>query len=165
MKSGRTGNKPDVSGSGRWMQTAVRYLAIGDRTGAQVRDYLLRKGASPNQAEQVALRLSDLGYLNDRGYAERWIASRLARRPMGREALRSELEARGVADSVVEGAIREAFRDMDDDALARLALDVAQRGGRRLTPGQQVRLLRQRGFEEDTIGRMMGESIANEGSM
>lgn len=147
------------------MRLAVRYLAVRDRTGAQVRQWLLRKGASSDQVEQTVSRLSDLRYLNDRAYAERWIASRLAGRPIGYERLRAELQAKGVDDSIAVETIREAFQATDEDMLARLALDSVQRRGRRLTAIQSVRFLRQRGFGEETISRMMGDRIGNEGSV
>jgi regulatory protein len=145
------------------MHLAVRYLAGRDRATAQVRQFLIRKGASPAQAKQIVARLSELHYLNDRAYAERWVANRLAGRPMGRARLKAELEAKGVADSVAEGTIREVFRGTDEETLARLALKDAQRSGRRLTPVQSARFLRLRGFDEETIGRMIGNRLGDEG--
>lgn len=147
------------------MQLAVRYLAVRDRTSNQIRHYLLRKGAPQDLVEPIVARLSDLHYLDDRAYAERWIASRLANRPIGRERLRAELHARGVDDSTTEATICEVFRVTDEDMLARSALDSAQRRGRRLTAIQRMRFLRQRGFGEETIGRMLGDRIDNEGSV
>jgi regulatory protein len=165
MRNGRTGNEPDSPEPDRWMKLAVRYLAVRDRTSAQVRSYLRRKGALPDDVEPIVTRLCDLRYLDDRAFAERWISRRMGGRPMGRERLRSELEARGVEDSIAQAAIDEAFRKTGENQLARLALDLTQRRGRRLTPMQAVRLLRQRGFDEETIGDMMEHRIGNEGSV
>src|SRR5512147_691703 len=91
MRNGRTGKQPDSTKSDQWMALAIRYLARWDRTAAQVEQFLLRKGAAPAQIQQTIGRLSDLRYLNDGAYAERWIETRLARRPMGRERLEAEL--------------------------------------------------------------------------
>jgi regulatory protein len=142
----------------------VRYLARWDRTVAQVEQFLRDKGASPAQAKQTIGRLSDLRYLNDRAYAERWIESRLARQPMGRERLKAELQARGIGEAVADQAIRESLREVDEETLARRALKVRERRGQRLTPIQTLRLLRQWGFEEETIDRMMGAHIKREDS-
>jgi regulatory protein len=138
------------------MHLAVRYLARRDRTTAQVEQYLRAKGAAPVRVRRIVARLSDLRYLNDRAYAERWIEARLAGRPMSRERLEAELLAKGVAESVAGHAIRERLQGIDDETLARRVLSAARRAGRGLTLRQQVRLLRQRGFEEDTIDRMIG---------
>lgn len=147
------------------MRLAVRYLALCDRTSAQVRTYLHRKGVSPDQIERIIVRLSALRYLDDRAYAKRWVTRRIAARPMGRERLKTELDAKGVEDSIAESTIREAFQSADEDLLARSALDSVQRQGRCLTPMQAVRFLRRRGFGEDTIERMMEHRIGSEGSV
>ena len=147
-----------------WMHLTVRYLARWDRTVAQVEQFLRDKGASPAQAKQTIGRLSDLRYLNDRAYAERWVDSRLARQPMGRERLKAELQAKGIADAVSDGVIGAALRGVDEEALARRALKARQRKGVRLTPVQALRLLRQWGFEEETIDRIIGARVEREGS-
>lgn len=158
--SGRTGPpSPD-----QWLHLAVRYLARRDRPVAQVEQFLRTRGASPAQARRTVDRLTDLRYLNDRAYAGRWVESRLARQPVGRERLKAELQAKGIAEAVAEGAIRDALRGVDDDALARRAVKARQRRGRRLTPVQTLRLLRQWGFEEETIDRMMGTLMEREES-
>lgn len=162
MRNGRTGKQPDSTKSDQWMSLAVRYLARWDRTAAQVERFLLGKSALPAQIKETIARLSDLGYLNDGAYAERWIETRLTRRPMGRERLEAELLFKGVPEAVAGLAIRAALRDLDEDTLARRALAVVQRTGRQLTPAQSVRLLRQRGFEEETIDRMLGDRMRHE---
>jgi regulatory protein len=139
-----------------WLQLAVRYLARWDRTAAQVERFLKDKGAAPAQVKRTVNRLSELRYLDDRVYAQRWIESRLARKPMGRERLKAELLARGIAESHADRAIREVLRGVDEEALARRALRVKQGRGGRLAPLKAARLLRQRGFEEETIDRIMG---------
>ena len=145
------------------MHLAVRYLARWDRTVAQVEQFLRDKGASPAQAKQTIGRLSDLRYLNDRAYAERWVESRLARQPVGRERLKADLQAKGIAEAVADGAIGAALRGVDDEALARRALKARQRRGLRLTPVQALRFLRQWGFDEETIDRMIGARMEREG--
>ncbi|MEK7272650.1 MAG: RecX family transcriptional regulator, partial [Nitrospirota bacterium] len=108
-------------------------------------------------------RLSDLRYLDDRAYAGRWIESRLARQPMGRERLLAELQAKGIQETVAERAVREALREVDDDTLAKRALKSWQRKGRRVAMLQAVRLLRQWGFEEETIERTIRARFGHEG--
>lgn len=144
-----------------WMQLAVRYLARGDRTVAQVEQYLRRQGASPAQATQTIGRLSDLRYLNDHAYAERWVERRLAHQPMGRERLKAELQAKGIADSIADWAIGKGLQEIGEEVLARLALESWHRKGGRMTAGQAQQFLRQRGFEEEVVSRMI-EAMATE---
>ncbi len=155
--------RPTPSSSEEWLHLAVRYLARWDRTVVQVEQFLLSKGASTHQAKQTIARLSDLRYLDDRAYAERWIESRLARQPMGRERLLAELQGKGIGEAVAEGAVSAALGEVDDDTLAKRAFKAWQRKGRRVTPLQAVRLLRQWGFEEETIERTIRDRFGNEG--
>lgn len=138
------------------MSIAVRYLARKDRTSAQVEGFLLHKGVARSEVRAIVSRLSQLRYLDDRAYAERWIETRMTRRPMGRARLEAELLAQGVADPLVGQAIHGALRNLDEETLARRALRLARQAGRRLTPGQAIRLLRQRGFEEEIVEHIMG---------
>jgi regulatory protein len=135
----------------------VRYLARHDRTRAQVEEFLKSKGASPAQVKQIIGRLHDLRYLDDHAYAERWVESRLARKPMGRERLKAELLATGVEEALAEQVIDRALPENGEEALARRVLRMRQYKGRRLLPLQAARLLRQRGFSEDTVDRIMGD--------
>ena len=138
------------------MHLAVRYLARWDRTVAQMEQFLRHKGASPTLVTHTIGRLSDLRYLNDRAYAERWVDSRLARQPMGRERLKVELQAKGVPDPVIDEALSDALKNVDEEALARRALKVRLHAGRRrMTTVQAARLLRQWGFDEDVVARIM----------
>ena len=140
------------------MQLGVRFLACRDRTIAQVERYLASKGASPLQVRQAIGRLSDLSYLNDYDYAQRWVDKRLAGRPMGQERLKTELQAKGISEVLAARVTAEVFRETDERVLAQRTLEAVQRHGRRLTSSQMVRLLRQRGFSEETIDRMIEKS-------
>ena len=151
------------SSSEEWLHLAVRYLARWDRTVAQVEQFLLSKGASAAQTKQTISRLSDLRYLDDRAYAGRWIERRLIRQPMGRDRLLAELQAKGIGEAVAEAAVQEALREIDGDTLAKRALKSWQRKGRRVTALQAVRLLRQWGFEEETIERTIRARFGHEG--
>jgi regulatory protein len=136
----------------------VRYLARFDRTAAQVERFLTSKGASPSQVKQAITRLSAHKYLDDRAYASRWVESILARRPMGRERLKSELMARGLGESLAEMAIAEGLRGVDEESLARKALRLKGRDRGPVPRQRTVSLLRQRGFAEETIERIIRDS-------
>jgi len=140
-----------------WLRIALRYLARFDRTTKQVEAFLRAKGASSFQVVRTARRLNTLRYLDDSAYAERWIASRLTRGPFGTARLRAELLLRGLSENVVDGALGRALAGVDEDTLARRVVELKQRRGNSLSRRQTLRLLRQRGFEEDVISRIMGD--------
>ena len=143
----------------QWLHRAVRYLARFDRTAAQVERFLTSKGASSRQAKQVVKRLAALRYLDDRAYATRWIETTLARRPLGCEALKDELLTRGIPEALADEVIGEALQDIDEETLARRAVQIQRRKGRL---NQTASFLRQRGFAEETIGRIISDRMKTE---
>jgi regulatory protein len=145
-----------------WFHRAVRYLARFDRTAAQVERFLTSKGASRAQVKQVISRLSALRYLDDRAYAARWVETTLTRRPMGRDRLKSELMAKGLAETLADDAIVDGLDGMDEEALARRALRLKGRGDGRTPLQRTVSLLRERGFREETIERIMSDCPGEE---
>lgn len=84
---------------------------------------------------------------------------------MGQERLKVELRAKGIAETLANRVIADAFRDADEETVAHRALQTAQRHGRGLTPSQTMHFLRRRGFSEETIDRMIEESRFNEESV
>ena len=146
------------------MQLAIRFLARRDRTVAHVEQFLRSKGALPVQIRHTIHRLSALHYLNDHAYAQRWVERRLVSRPMGQVRIKAELQAKGIAETVADRVTADAFREVGEERMARRALNARQRHSSRLTPSQSVRFLRQRGFDEETIDRIVMEGrISDEG--
>ncbi|HEU4683570.1 MAG TPA: regulatory protein RecX [Nitrospira sp.] len=148
-------NRDGSAATDRWFQAAVRYLARFDRTTAQVEEFLRAKGAGSQEAQDVIGRLRDLGYVDDRAYAERWLESRLARRPVGIGRLRFELLGKGLPEDLIEEALRSRLSGLDEEALAHRALFLIKRRRGSLSPLQSSRLLHRWGFAEETIARMI----------
>ncbi len=88
-------------------QAGLRFVATRDRTEAQLREHLLRKGVSGSAAEEVVARCVERGYINDEVYAVRWGRARLTRHPMGRARLEAELLGQGLRRSTVLPAVDE----------------------------------------------------------
>lgn len=121
----------------------------------------------PLQIGRTIRRLSDLRILNDHAYAQRWVERRLVSRPMGQARIKVELQAKGIDETVADQVIADMFREVGEARLARRALNARERRGSPLTPAQAVHFLRQRGFDEETIDRMvrlvMDARISDEG--
>lgn len=164
-KSGRIGDgrkapaRPRASPTSQdeVIRLAVRFLAQRDRTAAQVERFLLSRGVTSPYIEQAICRLTDLRYLDDLAYAQRWVEKRLATKPMGRERLRTELQSKGISDGLAERVLTEVFRLTGEEVVARRALEAMSHQGKRLALGCMARFLYQRGFTDEVIDRMMTE--------
>src|SRR5437867_12369614 len=117
---------------------AVRYLAQGDRSAAQVQRHLAGRGFSGTAIRRALRTLQRLGY-DDEAVARRMAEARLARRPMAREALAAELEARGFSAGAVARAVQHVYAGLSEEAVAQRFLkslprrfsDAAREGRRR----------------------------------
>jgi regulatory protein len=146
----------------QWLQLAVRALARGDRTKAQIERLLAAKGASPSQIRATVRRLTSLRYLDDVAFAARWADRRLARMPMGRARLQEELLATGCPEQIVQATLRATYRKVSERDLARQVATMAGRTTSAQTLGRLARLLNQRGFDEDAIETVMGPLLREE---
>lgn len=133
-------------------ESAWRLLAYRRRSRHELQQRLLRKGYPAEIVEPVLDRLTELGYLDDQGFAQSLVETRqIGRSPRSKSALMSELRRKGIESE--SAAI--AVADIDDLEAARRA--VAKQAGRlaaadhtefrrRLAP-----FLQRRGFSYDTI--------------
>jgi regulatory protein len=110
------------------VETAVRYLAHRPRTVAEVRKHLRSRGCGLTAIASAIARVTELGYLDDRSYAERFIAAAGGRRPRGRRRLQQDLLHRGVPRPIVELVLDETFGPEVEAAALEGALARAMRG-------------------------------------
>jgi regulatory protein len=138
---------------------ALDLLARKAWTRRDLTERLRRRGAPPDVAGAVVAALEALGYVDDRAFAAAWAESRARGRSLGRQRLREELRARGVAPPLVEAAIARAFEDTSE--LARAERAAARRLVilRRRAPEQAARrlhdYLRRRGYSGDVVRQVL----------
>jgi regulatory protein len=113
---------------------ALKLLEVQLRPRRELGRRLAARGFPASVIETVLDRLSAVGLVDDRVYAEGFVRRRLRLRPCGRLRLTAELRARGIPEPIAAAAIREATGAGDELELARAAL--AARAGRwaRLDP-------------------------------
>lgn len=121
-------------------------------TTAELREKLLGKQAEPEVVTRVIARLSELRYLDDKGYAESFVRSRQPRK--GRMALRRELFRKGVSEQVVDEALGALELDTQVATAAALLEKHAwrfQKGDARKNYAKAYAFLARRGFTSDVV--------------
>ena len=88
----------------RALQVALRYVSFRQRSVTEVRRRVGKEFSQPI-VEQVLASLNRYGYLDDEDFARRWRASRERRKPRGAFALRRELRAKGVENSIIDATL------------------------------------------------------------
>lgn len=135
---------------------AFELLAARALTEKQLSERLARRGF---EEEPIAVAVAECrrrGYIDDAGFADRWVESRGATR--GRRALAFELRQRGVEEATAQGALEG--RSDEDEAVACRAVAVRRVGESpaERTPQARKRLadyLARRGFSWAAIGPVL----------
>jgi regulatory protein len=110
---------PRTMNAAELLAWAVKLLASRARSTGELRERLRRRAEGDADVEAVLAQLKELGYLDDRNFAESYATARRQERRSGARRVVRDLRARRVPPSIAEGAVREAFADVDEEALIR----------------------------------------------
>ncbi|MDQ2905138.1 MAG: RecX family transcriptional regulator [Chloroflexota bacterium] len=99
------------------LDRALNYLSFRPHSRQEVRQYLRRKGDTPETINAVLERLDSLKLVDDQAFATFWVDSRERFSPRGSHALKNELRMKGVDREIVD----EMVTDEQDEERALLA--------------------------------------------
>lgn len=105
------------------MDTALRFLGARARTVREVERHLDASEYGEVEVYETVERLKVLGLLNDTAFAEEYVRTRLATKPISRAHLRQQM----IAHELEIDAIDRALSALDDDAEARSATEIAHK--------------------------------------
>lgn len=150
---------------GKLYARALEYTMLRPHSARELRDYLWRKtretayksrktgeikkrpGVSQEIADRVFARLEEKGHVDDGRFARWWVESRNLGKGTSARKLRSELQAKGVAGSVVDQALGETERS-DDEEIKKI---IAKKRARYGDDQKLMQYLARQGFDYDTI--------------
>ena len=144
----------------------LRLLTARARTRAELAGQLAKRGYPDDVSTRVLDRLSDVGLVDDAGFAEQWVHSRRANAGKGKRALAAELHTKGVDSDVITsvlGGINPAAERGRAEQLVRTRLrreklsDDDARVSRRL-----VAMLARRGFDQTVAYDVVSAELAGE---
>jgi regulatory protein len=147
----------------RLVDRCLHFLSYRQRSEAELRNYLRRQEATPEQGDAVLADLRRQNLVDDEAFAKFWRESRDRFAPRGEGMLQAELRAKGVAAEVVAGVLPDAE---EEEILARRA---GERHLRQLRaapwPEFRTRMLsylQRRGFRYEVANRTTRELWAAE---
>jgi regulatory protein len=102
------------------LDLSYRYLGFRDRTVLEVRRHLEAKRVEPDTIEQAVAELSELGYLDDARFAQRFVEDRRTLDNWGNERIERKLVASGIDAEHIAAALAggDAAESQFDAALA-----------------------------------------------
>ncbi|MGA8718601.1 MAG: regulatory protein RecX [Solirubrobacteraceae bacterium] len=110
------------AGLERALALAYRYLNSRERTQAEMRGHLERKGIDARDVERSIRVLVEQGYLDDARFAHLFVQDKRELEGWGADRIRQVLGTRGVDAEVVEEALAEHEQDSEGEVERALAV-------------------------------------------
>ena len=82
-----------------------------------MREKLRRRAERISDIDEIIPRLKELGYLDDRRFAESFATARLSNEGFGRGRVIQDLRQRRVAPALAEKTVGKVYEEVDDQAL------------------------------------------------
>lgn len=116
-----------------------------------------RKGFLPEEVESAVEQGKKARLLDDARFAELFVRSLLASKPVGARWLKGKLKQRGVADAIIADTLEHANIASEEESLARRATLRYQRSHPSHAEDRQrlVRFLLTRGFSMDAVEKAL----------
>jgi len=96
---------------------ALKILGGRAYSSGELRQKLRARAAHAEDVDTAIARLKEYGYLDDRRFAEGFIAARLENQGLGKVRVVQELRRRRVAPALAETTVQKAYRHVDEVAL------------------------------------------------
>jgi len=149
---------------------ALEYLSRRMHSEKEIAQKLQKKGFSVEAVQRLVDDFRSSGYLNDTQFAVAYVADCLQKRPIGRRSLTQRLRLKGIDREIISNVMTATLETEKEEALALAAARKKLRGARSQfekldTPRKKQRLARflaQRGFEWETIGRVIETALHEE---
>ena len=108
-----------AAGSRIAFNSAMYSLDLRDHSVREMKNKLSRK-YDAESVESAVERLVGLGFLNDERYAENFARQLFEYKKYGRNRIKSELYARGIASDIINNVLDEIFEAEDTDNVQRI---------------------------------------------
>ena len=140
----------------RTLQRAVKLLAAKPRSVAELRERLLEKEWTTEEAADYAIaKLSEYGYLDDEQFALGYASARVRQKPVGRGRLARDLQMKKIDRELAEQTLEKVFEATPEAELIDQAIEKRTRLRGRPTTRQETKSLfdhlLHRGFSYDLI--------------
>ena len=154
---------------GKLYQRALEYALLRPHSQKELRDYLkkktlsrtirvknkktgecqtkLKEGFDASLVEPVLARLIERGYVDDERFARLWVENRSVRKGVSRKKLRLELQAKGVAQDIIENCLSEGVRNEQEE----LAKVIAKKAKKYPDEQKLIQYLLRQGFNYSDI--------------
>ena len=112
-----TKRKPKLFQKEELFNYAVRALGGRAHSTGELREKLRRRAENSEDIDAVLAKLKEIGYLNDRRFAESYAAARLENQGLGKMRVLRDLRQRRVAPQLAEQVTEKTYQETDEAQL------------------------------------------------
>ena len=99
---------------------ALNYISIRIRSKKEIKEYLIKKGASLNKIDEVINKLVKNGYINDFSFAKAYVSDQMILTPNGPHKIKRGLVKYGVNEDIINEVIDEIDKNILKEKLSNL---------------------------------------------
>lgn len=158
---------PDADPEEVARRIVLRKLSAQARTRTELARALQAKAVPEEAASSVLDRMTEVGLVDDAGFARDWVESRQRRRHLSSSALRRELQTKGVDRDDIDNALAPVGVEEEYEAAISLARSRQARMSGLARDVQYRRLagvLGRRGFGGEVASRVLTEVLSEVGN-
>jgi regulatory protein len=123
-----TKRKPKLFQNAELLNYAVRALGGRAHSTGELREKLRRRAERAEDVEAVLAKLKELGYLDDKRFAESYAAARLENQGLGKMRVLRDLRQRRIAPQLAEQVTEKTYQETDETKLIEEFLKRKYRG-------------------------------------
>ena len=123
-----TKRKPKLFQNAELLNYAVRALGGRAHSTGELREKLRRHAERAEDVDAVLAKLKELGYLDDKRFAESYAAARLENQGLGKMRVLRDLRQRRIAPQLAEQVAEKTYRETDETKLIEEFLKRKYRG-------------------------------------
>src|SRR5260370_35423359 len=112
-----TKRKPKLFQNAELLNYAVRALGGRAHSTGELREKLRRRAERAEDVDAVLAKLKELGYLDDKRFAESYAASRLENQGLGKMRVLRDLRQRRIAPQLAEQVAEKTYQETDETKL------------------------------------------------
>jgi regulatory protein len=112
-----TKRKPKLFQNAELLNYAVRSLGGRAHSTGELREKLRRRAERAEDVDAVLAKLKELGYLDDKRFAESYAAARLENQGLGKMRVLRDLRQRRIAPQLAEQVAEKTYQETDETKL------------------------------------------------
>jgi regulatory protein len=141
------------------------WMDQSEKTRHELFTKIKNKGITDDVANEILAKYEELGYIDDKKFAENFIYSKQKYEKLGKRSIGYKLKFKGVAQEIIDEALLDVDEEEEEDN-ARLLLERKMRSTKKLEPHKRITnlasMLARKGYSSSVAFKLAKEAVEAE---